>query len=155
MLFNKLGGSDTKTYIQSGNVVFRHGNGDIETLVEAVGGVIQRTHGFEPRILVLSREALEQAVTANPFPQAADNPKTLYLYFLAETPMKPDLVAMTAIKAGNEQFSLVDKVFYLYAPDGIGRSKLAEKVEKLLGVDATARNWRTVSKVLELACGEP
>lgn len=153
LLFNNLGGTGAKTYIQSGNVVFQSKSGDIEKLVQDVGSVISRDHGFKPRILVLSREELQQAVVANPFPQADENPKTLHLYFLTETPIDPDLDAMTAIKATNEQLSLIDKVFYLYAPDGIGRSKLAEKVEKLLGVDATARNWRTVSKVLELACG--
>jgi len=42
-------------------------------------------------------------------------------------------------------------VFYLHAPDGIGRSKLAARIERLLGVDATARNWRTVTKVFEMA----
>jgi uncharacterized protein (DUF1697 family) len=42
------------------------------------------------------------------------------------------------------------RVFYLHAPDGIGRSKLAEKVARFLGVSTTARNWRTVSKMLEM-----
>ena len=152
MLFNKLGGSQTRTYIQSGNVVFQSRRGDIDNLVEAIGGGVLRAHGFEPRILILSRGDLEQAVAANPYPQATDEPKTLHLYFLAELPQSPDLDTMTAIKTQSEEFSLIDKVFYLYAPDGSGTSKLAEKVEKLLGVDATARNWRTVSKVLELAC---
>jgi uncharacterized protein (DUF1697 family) len=47
-------------------------------------------------------------------------------------------------------FRLLDRVFYLYAPEGIGRSKLAMKVEKTLGVAVTARNWRTVNKMMEM-----
>jgi uncharacterized protein (DUF1697 family) len=47
-------------------------------------------------------------------------------------------------------FSLAGRVFYLHAPDGIGRSKLAERVERCLGMPATARNWRTVQKLLEM-----
>ena len=58
---------------------------------------------------------------------------------------------MNAIKRNNEEFVLEGKVFYLHAPDGIGQSKLAERYEKLLGVTATARNWNTVMKVLEMA----
>ena len=42
-------------------------------------------------------------------------------------------------------------MFYLHAPDGIGRSKLAANIEKVLGVPTTARNWRTVRKVMEMA----
>jgi len=59
--------------------------------------------------------------------------------------------SLTTYEADSESFVLTGKVFYLHAPDGFGRSKLAVRVERLLGVDATARNWRTVSKVLEMA----
>jgi len=55
-----------------------------------------------------------------------------------------------ALKSPREDFRLIQQVFYLHAPDGIGRSKLAEKVEKNLGVPATARNWNTVSKLLAM-----
>ncbi len=84
---------------------------------------------------------LKTNVASNPFPHAADDPKTLHLYFLSELPRSPDLDAITGIQADSESFSLLGKVFYLHAPDGIGRSKLAGKVEKLIVVDATARNW--------------
>jgi uncharacterized protein (DUF1697 family) len=58
---------------------------------------------------------------------------------------------LESIKKDSEQFRLIGKVFYLYAPEGVGRSKLAMKVEKALGVAVTARNWRTVSKIMEMA----
>jgi len=46
---------------------------------------------------------------------------------------------------------VTDHAIYLHAPDGIGRSKLAAAMEKLAGVSATARNWNTVAKLLDLA----
>ena len=55
------------------------------------------------------------------------------------------------MKAANERYQLIDKVFYLHAPDGIGRSKLAEIAGKGWGVNITARNWRTVNEVMALA----
>ncbi|MGH8237503.1 MAG: DUF1697 domain-containing protein, partial [Steroidobacteraceae bacterium] len=61
------------------------------------------------------------------------------------------LDAMNELKAKSEQFALTSKVFYFYTPQGFGISKLAAKTGRLLGVDMTARNWRTVSKLLELA----
>ncbi len=152
VLFEAQGCTDVKTYIQSGNVVYRHARGNVRLLADDIGSAILASHGFQPRTLILTKDDLKHAVAANPFPQAADDPKTLHLFFLADLPTSPELDAMTEIKADNEKFSLADKVLYLYAPDGIGRSKLAGKVEKLIAVDATARNWRTVNKVLELTC---
>ncbi|MFT6285248.1 MAG: hypothetical protein ACJAXM_001731 [Arenicella sp.] len=58
---------------------------------------------------------------------------------------------MTALKKDNESFLLIEPIFYLHAPDGTGRSKLAEKVEKFLGVPTTARNGNTVFNILQLA----
>ena len=59
--------------------------------------------------------------------------------------------AIQALCSDSERWQLTDAVFYLHAPDGIARSKLADAAERKLGVGATARNWRTVSKLLELA----
>jgi len=57
---------------------------------------------------------------------------------------------MDEIKTPTERYKLIDKVYYLHTPDGFGKSKLAARCEKLLGVPATARNWRTVKKILEM-----
>ena len=58
---------------------------------------------------------------------------------------------MNRLRAGREIFAIKGKVFYLHAPDGIGNSKLAAAAERHLRVDATARNWRTVLALLEMA----
>jgi len=65
--------------------------------------------------------------------------------------MKPDLKALEALKAKTERFALQRKVFYLYTPDGFGRSRLAQGVERFLGVKTTARNWRTVMTLVQMA----
>ena len=98
-----------------------------------------------------SRSLNAGAMVSNPFPQAESNPKTLHLYFLADLPEAPDLEALDALKRDTERYTLAGKLFYLYAPEGIGRSKLAARVEKSLGVAATARNWRSVSKIMAMA----
>ena len=145
------GARDVATYIQSGNAVFRSEEQDASLLAEGIRAAIGDLHGFEPRVLVLTSEEMEEAVRSNPFPEAESEPKTLHLYFLAVTPERPDLDALERIKGERERFVLSDGVFYLHAPDGIGRSKLAANAEKLLGVPATARNWRTVRKVMGMA----
>ena len=63
----------------------------------------------------------------------------------------PNLAALDAVKAGDENWVLTDRVLYLHTPSGIERSKLAAKRDRLLGVETTARNWRTVVEVAEMA----
>jgi len=100
---------------------------------------------------VLTRRALESAVSGNPFPEVVENPQSLHLFFLAERLKKPDLKPLEALKTKTERFELRGTVFYLHTPDGFGRSKLAARAERLLGVETTARNWRTVTTLLEMA----
>ena len=150
-LLEAAGCSDVKTYIQSGNVVFRHTLGDAARMAARVRQIISKERGFEPRVLVLEPRELEKAVASNPFSAAAAEPRTLHLYFLDQRPQSPDIEALNSAKAKSESFALKGRIFYLHAPGGFGISKLAQRAERFLGVDATARNWRTVTTVLELA----
>lgn len=146
-----IGCTDVKTYIQSGNVVFRKSSSKAPQLERLIAKAISNGHGFEPRVLLLTVGELESAVNSNPFPAAEVDPKSLHFFFLAEKPKSPGTDQLNEIKTESESFLLNGKTFYLHAPDGTGRSKLATRAEKLLGVAATARNWRTVSAVLDLA----
>jgi uncharacterized protein (DUF1697 family) len=112
---------------------------------------IKKRRGFEPHILLLKFEDIKRAITENPFPEAESDPKTLHVGFLAASPQNPDLKKLERFKSKTERFRLVDNRFYLHAPDGVGRSKLAANAEKLLGVPMTDRNWSTVRKVWEMA----
>jgi uncharacterized protein (DUF1697 family) len=150
-LLESLGCTDVKTYIQSGNVVFSHVNPDDTSLSDAISSTIESKFGFLPIVLLLPASELRRAVTENPFADAVSEPKTLHLWFLSADPANPDLTSIEALKTEGESFALKERRFYLHAPKGIGRSKLAAAVEKLLGVPATARNWRTVTKILELS----
>jgi uncharacterized protein (DUF1697 family) len=149
-LLENIGAQGVKTYIQSGNAVFEHRSENVAELSDRIKAAINKSHGVEPRVLLLDVVEMKQAIAANPFPEAESDPKTLHLYFLADPPQNPDLNRLDQLKRDNEHYHLSNKIFYLHAPDGIGRSKLAEQVEKALGVAATARNWRTVGKVMAL-----
>ena len=146
-----LGLSQVRTYIQSGNVVFQSERQDLNELSQEIRTAIGESHGFAPDVLLLDLHMFQKAIAANPFPDAEREPKTLHLFFMAEVPQNPNLEAFKSIKAENERFELVNNVFYLHAPDGIGRSKLAEKVGKGWEAAVTARNWRTVTKIMAMA----
>lgn len=146
-----LGARHVKTYIQSGNVVFEIPEKDVSRLASKMGQAIKQRFGFEPHVLLLELEDIERAIRKNPFPEAASDPQALHAGFLASKPEAPDLKGLDSLKSNRERFRLIDRVFYLHAPDGIGRSKLAARAEKLLGVPMTDRNWRTVCKIQEMA----
>jgi uncharacterized protein (DUF1697 family) len=140
-----------RTYIQSGNVVFQSNTTDVQKLSNAISTAVATSHGFSPRVLLLLAQALREAIASNPFPDGVAEPKTLHLFFLASSPANPKVEHLASLRAVREEFRLIDKVLYLHAPDGIGRSKLAANVEKAMGVPATARNWRSALKILSMA----
>jgi uncharacterized protein (DUF1697 family) len=148
-LFEDLGCRSVKTYIQSGNAVFESKEKDASRLSNKIRIEIKKRRGFEPHVLLLGLEEMDKAIAGNPFPET--EPKSLHIGFLGSAPANPNLKALEGLKKKSERFLLRDKVFYLYAPDGVGRSKLVASSEKLLGVSMTDRNWRTVCKIRDMA----
>lgn len=146
-----LGAAKVRTYIQSGNAVFDMGKIEPARFSRKLSAEIRQRHGFEPKVHILPVDALERAIAGNPFPEAVTDPSSLHVGFLASAPTSPDLEALSGLRKGNERFQLTESVFYLHAPEGVGRSKLAARAEKLLGVSMTDRNWNTVINLRELA----
>ena len=149
-LLAALGCENVRTYIQSGNAAFSSSS-DAGALAESIQKAINEDFGFAPQVLLLTADRLRAIAAGNPFPEAEQTPKYLHVWFLTEKPESPDMAALENLKAPGEQFVLSEDAFYLHAPDGIGSSRLAAKVDRHLGVATTARNWRTISKLIELA----
>lgn len=149
-LLADAGFGEPRSHLQSGNLVLESELG-AEEVSASVGDAIEDEHGFRPEVLALSVDELSEALAANPY--AGEDPRRVQLFFLAESAADADLEPLEALRAQSEAFVLGEGVFYLHAPDGIGRSKLAARCERLLGVAATARNLRTASALLELAQG--
>ncbi len=141
---------NVRTYIQSGNVVFESAATSPSSLSRKIAKRIEDRHGFRPQVLLLNRDELLTAIKSNPFPRAVADPKSLHFFFLAEPTVAPNTRALDAAKSPTENYKLTDRVFYLHAPDGIGRSKLAANAERHLGVVTTARNYRTVAKLFDM-----
>lgn len=139
-LLQELGYQDVRTYIQSGNVVLRGPT--------RPGDAIADRYAFRPEIFVVDRAGWEHAIAHNPFPDG--DKKHVHFFFCHTPPVQPDTDRIDKLKAESEQYAITDRVLYLYAPGGIGRSKLAAGVERCLGVPVTARNLKTVQKLLEM-----
>lgn len=148
-----LGLTQVRTYIQSGNIVFGDSKKTPALRSAEIGKIIEAKFGFEPHVLVINLKDFASAVTANPFHKLMtnENGKTLHLFFLDKKPLNVNQVRLEDLRRPSERWHLEERVFYLHTPEGFGDSKLALQVEKILGVPTTARNWRTVCAILDLA----
>ena len=99
----------------------------------------------------MTREEWAALVAANPFPEAVEVPKFLHAAVLAGVPPEGAVEKLRESAGEGERIEVVGRVAYLHTPNGFGRSKLAEKFDKGIGVANTARNWNTVMKLLEMA----
>lgn len=146
----KAGFGSVATYIQSGNVVLTS-DMKAEELAATVERIFAETFGFASRPTVRSADAWKEMVARNPFPEGAGDHKKLHAVLLDGTPA-PDAAERLQEKAtATERFAITDAVLYLYTPDGFGTSKLAEALDRVLRVPLTARNWRTVQTLVEMA----
>ena len=141
-----LGWADVETYIQSGNLVFS-AEGEPGDLATALGTAMAEKAGFVVPILVLPGWAFEMAVEECPF--TPDDPAKVYGFFLfAEGEIDGDL--FDNLKAPDEELALQGRVAWLHAPSGIGRSRVAERMQRIVGAGNTARNFRTLQKLVEM-----
>jgi len=132
------GFTNVQSYIQSGNVVLQADKSiskvDVST---AVNEVLLTKFDIETSLMLLTEQRLKEAAQANPWGQIFEKANWMFLFFLSDVPASPDLDKLTEITTENERWELVADVFYVYAGDGAGRSKLIARAEKLLGIDAT------------------
>jgi uncharacterized protein (DUF1697 family) len=144
-IFQTIGYENVQTYIQSGNVVFSSDEKVTAKVKARIQAEIIEKMGFDPTVLILSPKQLLDAIFHNPFP--TNEGKALHFFFFESPVNQASGKGLKALQSPTEEFKLGEKVLYLYAPDGIGRSKLGSAVEKKLDVLVTARNWNTVSKL--------
>jgi uncharacterized protein (DUF1697 family) len=147
-MLEEIGCKKVKTYIQSGNAIFQNKEKQRDKIGQNISSKIMASQGFAPKVLLLEKEQLLEAIANNPYDTA--NGKVLHFFFLSAQPKNADIARLNAIKSNSEEFKLYKNTFYFYAPAGIARSKLASQIEKILTVPATARNWNTVNKLMAM-----
>lgn len=148
----RLGLTEIRTYIQSGNIVFRDSKRTAAVLTAEIGSAIETRFGFETHVIVISHKDFSSAAANNPFHESMtdENGKTVHLFFLDKKPLNLNRERLEVLRRPNERWHLEGPIFYLYTPEGFGESKLALQLEKILGVPITARNWNTVCALLDL-----
>jgi uncharacterized protein (DUF1697 family) len=145
------GFEDVQTYVQSGNVVLSSDASSAEVARTCERQIAER-FGLDVPVVVRTRAELAKVVKRNPLGKVAKNPKRYQVSFLAGK-LEPDVVRkLETMAAPSERFVVDGREIYAWHPEGVARSKLwAALAGRGLGVTATARNWTTVTKLLELA----
>jgi uncharacterized protein (DUF1697 family) len=152
-LFGGAGYGDVKTYVQSGNVVLASSAAPAELEREAQRLISER-FGLDVPVVARTQKQLAAVVKLNPLGDIADNPKRYQVSFLSEKLDAERLATLKAAAVEPERFVAHGRELYAWHPEGVARSKLWNALAgKGLGVTATARNWTTVTTLLEMAEG--
>jgi uncharacterized protein (DUF1697 family) len=133
-----------RTYIASGNVLL-DGPVDRKALASDLERLVLDAFGVTTAVILRKRRELAAAVEAHPF----DDPSVTHVGFLAARPAKAAAARLETFDPGAV---LAGAELYLQLPRGVRGSRLSNaRIEELLGVPATLRNWRTVVALAELA----
>ena len=150
------GFGDVSTYIQSGNVLLNAAAGSETKISTKVAATVQDEFGITVPVVVRPAEVWPAVMAANPFPQAAEEPKLLHVYFCDQAPDGQAVADFEAWQEGPEKFQAIGRELYVWYTEGASRSKLTGAVlERKLGVTTTARNWSTVLKLADLLGFDP
>ncbi|MEU9517537.1 DUF1697 domain-containing protein [Streptomyces sp. NPDC048224] len=152
-LLTSLGHDAVRTHLQSGQAVFASDHGDEDSLAAGLARAIEERFGFPVDVIVRDHAYLEAVVEACPFPAAELEARQLHVTYFSAPVTEERFAPVDRAAFLPEEFRLGDRALYLHAPDGLGRSKLAEALAKPAvnkGVVATTRNWNTVTKLVEL-----
>jgi uncharacterized protein (DUF1697 family) len=151
-VLEEAGFEDVKTYVQSGNVALTASQASPAKVGRAIEKAIEGAFGFDVSVVVRSRDEIAALVDADPLGDVAADPKYRIVVFLAGKLDRKRLADVDPEQFAPEAFALRDYEIVMWAPDGQRDSKLVRTLtEKRTGVVGTARNWRTVEKLLDLA----
>jgi uncharacterized protein (DUF1697 family) len=153
-IFAGAGCRDIRTYIQSGNVVFRPDRPESdrpEEVAKAVGGEIAARFGLKVPVVVRTAEEFRGALEGNPFLARGLEADWLHVMFLAEEPSDEAMAGLDAERSVPDEFLVRGREVYLYLPNGAGRTRLTNAYfDARLKTVGTQRNWKTVKVLAEM-----
>jgi len=155
-VFESIGLCEVRTYIQSGNVLFKS-NEKEEPLYNKIEQEIEKAFGFSVTIVLRTAEELQWIVQNCPFSEeevlqaeSYSETESLYVAFLPHVPSQEKIEYLNAYRSEKDEFRIERRDVFLLSYNNIRKSKVANNLQKL-DVTATVRNWKTINKLAELA----
>ncbi|MCL5108841.1 MAG: DUF1697 domain-containing protein [Chloroflexi bacterium] len=150
--FEARGLTGVTTYIQTGNVLFSTTASDLESLARSLEKQLASSLGYQGMVFILSPAELALAAAANPFdPERLDKEQACHLLFLSAQPDVAHREALLALQGAEYRFAVRGKVLYYAYPRTLAGRRRTINMERVLGVAGTARGWKVVAKLIELA----
>lgn len=151
-LCESAGIHNPRTYIQSGNIVFE--SDESASILEcSIAEAIEKKFGFKPDVMVIKAEDFIR--TSSGYPFATDNHKLAHIQFLQDKPQMEDIDEILSADYEPDKIAIVDKAVYMYLANGVSESTIDfKKLERTLKTSGTARNWRTVQKLVDMISGK-
>ena len=137
-----------RTYIASGNVIL-DGPRSRAALADELERLVAKAFRVDTTAILRTPQELAAVVAGHPF--GADTSHS-HVVFLDAKPKRTAADRLAAFDSSPDRAVLAGADVYLHYPAGYSGSRLsAAQLERLLAVRGTHRNWRTVSKLAELA----
>jgi len=151
-MFTEAGCDDVRTYIQSGNVLFRARPALARRVPELVTRAIADRAGLRVPVVTRTAAELAKVVSANPLLRAGADHAKLHVAFLAKQPAAGRVAGLDPDRSPPDEFVVRGREIYLHCPGGVARTKLTnDYFDSRLATTSTVRNWNTVLKLLELS----
>ena len=151
-MFEDAGCHDVKTYIQSGNVLFRAEPPLDNKISSLITESILSRFGYQIPVVTRAARELKEIVKANPFLEHSAELDKLHVAFLSEIPDQAKVEALDANRSAPDEFAVLGNEIYLYCPNGLARTKLTNNYfDSTLSTTSTMRNWKTVLRLLDMA----
>lgn len=145
-----LGAKDVRTYVQSGNVVFK-ASGSPQQWTRRLEEKLDGESRLPISVIIRMAEEMKTIRAKNPFFKEPNiEVARLGVAFLQQSPAPKGIAALRRMDLGSERFHLADREIYLHCPEGFGNAKLYS-LDKILGQKTTVRNWNTILKLCEMA----
>jgi uncharacterized protein (DUF1697 family) len=145
----EAGGTDVASYIQSGNLVFRHATADRAALAAHLQDAVRETFGVTSTIVLRTFPELAEVASEEPF--GPDNAHT-HVSFLEREPDTQALAGLAELDIAPDRIEVIGSNAFLHYPNGVSGSRLTGPIlERRLGVPGTVRNWRTVTQLTAMA----
>ena len=142
---------NVRSYIQSGNVVFAAPEKVAKGIASLLEKQIEARFGFSAPVILRARDELAKVARGNPFLKAGAPERELNVYFLADQPSAAAVKGLDPNRSAPDRFQVIGREIYLHTPNGMGRTKLTSAYfDSKLKTVATARNWATVLKLLQM-----
>jgi len=153
-IYSDLGLVAPETFIQSGNVIFNTDKNILpQNIANAIENAIRNIYGYDVPVMIRNIPEMRSILSSNPFLTEVNfDPAKMAVIFLHEKPAESQIQKVAYVDYPPDRFEIIGKEIYTFCPNGFGRTRIYTNFfENKMKVKGTARSWKTITTLLNLA----